>query len=713
MSVLLQPYLLLLIVSTAISAVLTIMALRYRPTLGTRSFAALMGSVALWSLIAAFEVGSRDPLTKSFSYSLKYLFIVVAPVAWFIFGLHYANRLPHLKGRQLVGLLVFPALTLLFVATNGMHHWMFDATHWYETPNHFLINREFGPWFWVHAAYSYILMIAGFIYLAKSLIDSPAPYRHQVIALLIGGLTPWFCNLAFLLELGPLNHLDLTPFAFSVSGTVLMLGLIRFRLLDIVPVARDVVFQSMQDGVIVVDNEVRIVDLNPVAARIIGKPLHMLIGTRAEKSIPWWPQMTGPQGQHDSCENAVIDLKLEDRQHLFRVCCSSVQCMDRLVGRLILLQNITAAKLAEEALRVSEARFRSLTENAPVIIFAIDHKGTVTYTNPACTKILGYERQQVVGQPFRRFVVADPSKPAPVDTFTRLMEGREATAEINLHFIHQDGSKRLFNACVAANSDAEGRVSGIIGMAKDITEEIGLQHQFFQAQKMEAIGTLAGGIAHDFNNLLMGMQANISLMRLEANLAAPLQEKLARIEEQIQSGASLTRQLLGYARKGKYVVTTINFRRLLQEALDVVQRTNKGIITRCHFTAEPTFLEADRGQMELVLLNLFVNAVDAMPKGGQLSVSTNIVQLSGPSRVWPEAAAGRYVELKVSDTGVGMDQTTIDRVFEPFFTTKEIGQGTGLGLSMVFGTVQQHGGFITLDSTLEVGTTISVYLPLR
>jgi PAS domain S-box-containing protein len=708
MSVLLQPYLLLLILSTAISAGLTIMALKHRPTLGTRSFAALMSAVALWSFVAAFEVGSRDPLTKTFSYSLKYLFIVVVPVAWLIFGLYYANRLRRLQARHLCALLALPAVTLALVATNGFHHLMFDASRWYQTQSYFLLLREFGPWFWVHVVYSYCLLIAGFIFLAKPLIDSPAPYRSQLMALLVGGLTPWLCNLVFLLELGPMPYLDLTPFAFTVSGTAFMLGLIRFRLLDIVPVARDVVFQNMQDGVIVVDNDTRILDLNPAAARLAGRPLDNLIGQRAENAIAWWPQLSPQQSPQDTCDHMVIELKLEGEPHLFRIRHSAIQCRDKSVGRLIIFQNITAAKMAEEALRVSETRFRSLTENAPVIIFTIDHNGTITYTNPACTKILGYERQQISGRPFREFIDAGS---APADTFKRLIDGHQTTAELNVHFLHKDGSRRLCNTSVAANSDAEGRVTGIIGMAKDITEEIKLQHQFLQAQKMEAIGTLAGGIAHDFNNLLMGMQANISLMRLEAKLAAPLQEKLNRIEDQIQNGASLTRQLLGYARKGKYVVTTINFRKLLQETLDMVQRTNKSITTRCHFTSEPTFLEADRGQMELVLMNLFVNAVDAMPKGGELSITTSIVHLHGPAKSWPEAKPGRYVELRVSDTGMGMDLNTMDRIFEPFFTTKEIGQGTGLGLASVYGVVKNHGGHIHVDSKLSEGTTFTILFP--
>jgi PAS domain S-box-containing protein len=435
-----------------------------------------------------------------------------------------------------------------------------------------------------------------------------------------------------------------------------------------------------------------------------------LIGVDAEKAILWWPRLVEQSQLPRGNTHPVVELAFRGQPHLFRISQSSVACAEKVVGRLIMLQNITAAKMAEEALRVSESRFRSLTENAPVIIFAVDQQGRVTYTNPACTKVLGYRREEVLGKSFRQFL-AEEVENLPSDAFDRLIDGREAILESNLYLQHKDGTRRLFSACASANSDGEGRVTGIIGMAKDITEEVKLQQQFFQAQKMEAIGTLAGGIAHDFNNLLMGMQANISLMRLDANLPPALQEKLIRIEDQIQSGASLTRQLLGYARKGKYVVTNINLRRLLQETLDLVQRTNKNITTRSNLTIDPTFMEADRGQMELVLLNLFVNAVDAMPRGGELGVTSTVVNIAEPSKQWPEAKPGAYVEVKINDTGVGMDPAVMERIFEPFFTTKEIGQGTGLGLASVYGVVQNHGGFIRVDSQPNVGTTFTLLLP--
>lgn len=687
------------------------MLFKYRPTLGTRSFAALMSSVGMWAFVAAFEVGSRDPLTKAFSYHFKYLFIVTVPVCWFIFGLYYSNRLQQLKVKFLLLLLALPMVTLVLVATNPLHNLMFTKVELIETDRYFLYFRNFGVWFWVHATYSYMLLFLGFIFLAKSLIDSPRPYRSQVVLLLIGGLTPWVLNMIFLFNISPFPYLDLTPFAFAISGVAFMLGIIRYRLLDIVPIARDVIIKNMNDGILVVDNENRILDLNPAAAKMIGKGQNALIGADACDAIEWWPQVIPDELENHVSHQRVIALHLEGVPHSFRASRSPVYCMDKSMGQLIVLNDITKARMAETAMRNSEARFRALTENAPFVIFALDTDGTITYTNPSCLQILGYERDELIGRPFQDLAMENHSKPH-IETFKGLILGKETMAEINMYFLHKNGSKRLFSTCAAVNTDMEGRINGIICMAKDITEERKLQLQLFQSQKMEAIGTLAGGIAHDFNNLLMGMQANISLMRLEKDPSQAILEKLTRIESQIQNGASLTRQLLGYARKGKYVVDPINLRRLIDDTLNVVQRTNKNIVTHRRLSDQLTFIEADRGQIELVLLNLFVNAVDAMPDGGDLVVTTRIADPEELRIHWPGIKSRPYVELNVADSGIGMDQKTMERIFEPFFTTKEMGQGTGLGLASVYGVVQNHDGFIRVASKPGHGTTFTLVFPL-
>jgi signal transduction histidine kinase/CheY-like chemotaxis protein len=243
-------------------------------------------------------------------------------------------------------------------------------------------------------------------------------------------------------------------------------------------------------------------------------------------------------------------------------------------------------------------------------------------------------------------------------------------------------------------------------------EQRKLQTQLQRAQKMEAIGTLAGGIAHDFNNLLMAIQGQISLLLLDRHPSEPDYNALKLIEQRIRSGADLTAQLLGYARRGKYENRLINLNDLIEENIPVFRRTRKDIRIHTDLDHHLGLVRGDRGQLELVLLNLFNNASDAMAEGGTLTLATYMTGHADIASTRFRAQPGRYVQLTVTDTGVGMDQDTQERIFEPFFTTKEMGRGTGLGLASVYGIVKGHDGYVDLDSEKGRGTCFRIYLPV-
>jgi signal transduction histidine kinase/CheY-like chemotaxis protein len=243
-------------------------------------------------------------------------------------------------------------------------------------------------------------------------------------------------------------------------------------------------------------------------------------------------------------------------------------------------------------------------------------------------------------------------------------------------------------------------------------EQRKLQDQLQRAQKMEAIGTLAGGIAHDFNNLLMAIQGQISLLLLDRHPSEPDYNALKLIEQRIRSGADLTAQLLGYARRGKYENRLINLNDLIEENIPVFRRTRKDIRIHTDLDQHLGLVKGDRGQLELVLLNLFNNASDAMAEGGTLRLATHMTGHADIASARFRAQPGRYVQLAVTDTGVGMDQETQERIFEPFFTTKEMGRGTGLGLASVYGIVKGHDGYVDLDSEKGRGTCFRIYLPV-
>jgi len=248
-------------------------------------------------------------------------------------------------------------------------------------------------------------------------------------------------------------------------------------------------------------------------------------------------------------------------------------------------------------------------------------------------------------------------------------------------------------------------------LSRLIVEHKRLGSQLLQSQKMEAIGTLAGGLAHDFNNLLMGIQGYASLMLLNMDASHTFYEKLRVIETQVQSGAELTRQLLNFARGGRYEVKPTNLNELIGKAALMFRRTKKEIRIYEKYAKEIWTVDVDRGQMDQVLLNLFVNAGQAMPGGGDLYLETENIILDA-SYIKPfETKPGPYVKVVITDTGVGMDEETRQRIFDPFFTTKEMGRGTGLGLASTYGIIKGHGGIINVYSEKGWGTSFHIYLP--
>jgi signal transduction histidine kinase/CheY-like chemotaxis protein len=272
---------------------------------------------------------------------------------------------------------------------------------------------------------------------------------------------------------------------------------------------------------------------------------------------------------------------------------------------------------------------------------------------------------------------------------------------------------RLIDVSISASryNDHDGRPAGKLFIFRDISEKKKLETQLKFIERMETIGTLAGGIAHDFNNLMMGMLGNISLILYDIGTESPHYEKLKNIEKLIQSGSKLTSQLLGYARKGKYEVRPTSLNQLVKESSVTFGRTRKEIVIYRELAEDLSSVMADEAQIQQVLMNLFINAADAMPGGGDLFLKTMNVTHEDIGDKPYKPKSGDYILLKVKDTGMGMDQKTMVRIFEPFFTTKELGRGSGLGLASAYGIIKGHGGYIDVESKKGQGATFNIYFP--
>ncbi len=383
-----------------------------------------------------------------------------------------------------------------------------------------------------------------------------------------------------------------------------------------------------------------------------------------------------------------------------------------ITGAIESMRDITDRKRSEEALRESEEKFRLISMTAQDAIIMMDNEGRVSYWNPAAERILGYAREEIVGQHLHHALAPSRYHEDYNRGFSQWQGSGTGSAigRVNeFNALKKDGSEIAVELSVS--SVMLGDKWHAIGILRDVTERRKIGAQLLQAQKMEAIGTLASGIAHDFNNILTGIQGYVSLLLLETDKTHPHHEWLENIEEQVRNGAGLTKQLLGIARGGKFEVKPANLNKILAETAAMFGRTRKEILIHTKYDPDIWTVEVDQAQIEQVLLNLFVNAWQAMPAGGHLYLETRNDILDERYTRPYSFSPGRYVRLSVTDTGIGMDEKTRERIFEPFFTTKELGHGTGLGLSSVYGIVKAHAGIITVYSEKGHGTTFKIHLP--
>jgi len=467
------------------------------------------------------------------------------------------------------------------------------------------------------------------------------------------------------------------------------------------------------DGIEVIDPETgRFLDINEATVQRLGYSREELlsmsvldIDTVAINPATWAQHVEGIrqagfkafEGQHRRKDGSTFSIEISatyikmDRDYLIAA-----------------VRDITERKRAEKTLRESEDRLRIVTENARVGLVMVNRERRYTFANGAYAEMLGLPSENIVGQR-----IADVLAPLYDEqirpNLDRAFAGERVAYE--LHKLKPGGD--CFYAVKYEPTKVDGEVSLVVVVITDITDQRKLEAQLRQAQKMEAIGQLAGGVAHDFNNILAVIQMQADLLKTSENLSPEHKEFADEIGAASQRAAALTRQLLLFGRKEKMHQLDLDLNESINNMTKMLRRTiGENIQMQFKFAMQSLFVHADAGMMDQVLMNLAVNARDAMPNGGKLIIETSPVEFDELAATQSaKIIPGSYVCLSVSDTGCGIPPENLQRIYEPFFTTKEVGKGTGLGLATVFGIVQQHQGWINVYSEVGHGTTFRIYLP--
>ena len=372
-----------------------------------------------------------------------------------------------------------------------------------------------------------------------------------------------------------------------------------------------------------------------------------------------------------------------------------------------MILDITEGKQAvEERIRLATA-----VEQAAESVIISDRRGTIHYVNPAFERLSGYSSEDIVGKNFRILKSDRHDEVFYREMWKTIKSGTAWAGRISNRM--KDGSLRQFETTISPIRDKSGVIANFVSVNRDVTQEVALEAQLFQAQKMEAVGTLAGGIAHDFNNLLQVIQGYTEVLQNEVGRNKSSFEALQKIHRSSKRGAELTRQLLTFSRKVQSERRPLDLNREVEQVKKLLERTiPKMIEIELYLSECPAVVSADPIQVEQAIMNLAVNAKDAMPEGGKIVIETERVRLDEQfCKTHLGARPGEYVLLSISDTGHGMDREILDHVFEPFYTTKDVGKGTGLGLAMVYGIIKNHEGYILCYSELSTGTTFKIYLP--
>lgn len=709
------PNMLPLAITALISGALALYTWRNRRTAGATPLSILMFILFQWTTSYIFQLAGLDLYTKIFWAKVMFLGVVTTPLAWLVFALEYTGRKTWVNKQRFALLSILPIITIIIIYTNSVHHLFWGSQSLSTQGGFLLLVTTNGQWFWFHAAYTYLLIMVGLFLIVRALLRWSAQYRGQMLLLLLSTLTPLIANVITVFQIIPIK-IDLTPFAFTVTGIGMAYALFRHRLLDIAPIARDIIIAGMKDGMIVLDANRRIVDINRAAQQLIGLYGEKLpIGKPIAEVLTQWPEIVERYRDASEAENE-ISLGEGMARRWIELNLSTLKDENNLpIGQIITTRDITERKHTEKQLLESEARFRQIVENASDLIYRTDLHGYFTYANPSALRAMGFKSE---GEVLGKFYL-DLTTPEARHKLKRTYQHQFASKTENSYHefpgVSTDGSEVWFGQNVQLIYEGD-EIIGFQALARDITAVKQAQEalRIARDQALEASRTksqLLSKVSHELRTPLGGILGYAEL--LQGNTFGELNEEQLKASTEIVEStnylSNMVNELLDEAQMSSNTATLLAKKfspfTLLQQAtsgMDILAQ-KKGL--EFSVIIDPTLpkeLYGDDRRIRQIITNLIGNAIKFTKEG---SVKVSVLH--------PDQD---YWKIEVSDTGMGIPQEAQSYIFEPFrqadAAVTHDNRGIGLGLSITKQLVELMHGQIGLSSEVGKGSTFTVTLPL-
>lgn len=705
-----------LVIATLISGFLAWYTWRHRRATGVTPFSVMMLVLFEWGLSYILELAATDLASKYFWTKMKFAGVTATPVVWLLFALEYTGHKTWTTPKRIFLLTILPLASMSLILTNDLHKLFWLDKSLAHDGGFFLLNTVYGPWFWVHAAYTYTLIMIGLVLVVRALLRWPAQYRGQMLWILLATLAPLIANIITVFKILPIL-IDLTPFAFMITGMGMAYALFRHRLLDIAPLARDLVIDGMKDGMIVLDANRRIVDINPAAQTIIGlSGEQQPIGKSMVEVLAKWPQLIERYRNVFEAEDEIA-IEAGGAQRWYELNLSTLRDENKLmIGQLITMRDVTQRKLTENLLQDSEARFRQIVENASDMIYRFDAEGRLTYANPSALHTMGFEKEtDALGKYFLDLTTPE-ARHKLKRTYLHQFISKTSNTYNEFPGLAADGREVWFGQNVQLIFEGD-QVVGFQALSRDITaiKQAYEALRIARDQAMEASrakSQLLSKVSHELRTPLGGILGYAELLHDNTfgELNAGQKKAAHEIVESANYLTNMVNELLDEAQVRAN--TTVLQEAVFSPAALLRQSTagtevlakNKGLQLITSIASDfPSELRGDERRLRQIIINLVGNAIKFTREG---SVSVSFLH-----------PTVEHWAIQVKDTGVGIPKDAQSYIFEPFRQVDSAvthdNRGIGLGLSITKQLVELMGGRITLESEIGKGSIFTVLLPIN